>query len=166
VREAIFGVLGSLPADVGLDIGGARVADLFAGSGALGIEALSRGAAHVTFVDSDRQAIAVIDDNLSDLGMAGSRAAVVCTDAVRWAATARPLDLVLCDPPYHFAQWPELLSRLAPIAGVAVLETGDPLVLGTGWDILREKHYGGTVVLVARPARLPETARDHPRPER
>ena len=160
VREAIFGVLGSLAACEGAAIEGASVADLFAGSGAFGVEALSRGAERVVFVDADRQAVATIRANLASLGLAGPRAAVVQADALRWLRTAPPTDLVFCDPPYAFAQWPTLLSRLIPVAGLAVVETGGPLDLGPGWDLLREKHYGGTVVLVARPERPPDELGD------
>ncbi|MDQ6615600.1 MAG: RsmD family RNA methyltransferase [Actinomycetota bacterium] len=168
VREAIFGVLGSLPADGGRPVGieEATVADLFAGSGAFGIEALSRGAARAVFVDADRQAVATIRDNLKGLGLAGPRATVVRADALRWLRAAAPMDLVLCDPPYAFGQWAELSSLLAPllapVAGVAVLESGAPLRLGPEWEVLREKHYGGTVVTVARPGPSPA----QPRPER
>jgi 16S rRNA (guanine966-N2)-methyltransferase len=167
--------LGSLPAEVGLAIESARVADLFAGSGAFGIEALSRGAAHAVFVDSDGLAIATIRDNLETLsldpgpagsaagGAAGTRARVVRSDVLRWLRSAPPFDLILADPPYAFDQWPALADLLAPVAGVAVLESAAPLPLGPGWELLREKHYGGTVVTVARPAcspALPAPARD------
>jgi len=147
VREAIFGVLGSLP----IEMVGASVADLFAGSGAFGIEALSRGAERVTFVERDRLAVATIRHNLDSLGLDDARAVVACTDTLRWLGTAPPVDLVLCDPPYAFSQWPMLLGLLRAVSGVAVLETGGPLDLGGDWEVLREKQYGGTVVLVARP---------------
>lgn len=149
MREAIFGVLGSLP-ELGDGVDGATVADLFAGSGALGIEALSRGAARAVFVDSDRQATDTITANLTHLALLPS-ATVVRGDALRWLRSAAPTDVVFCDPPYAFDRWPELGSLLAPVAGVAVLETGAALDLGPGWEVLREKHYGGTVVVVARP---------------
>jgi 16S rRNA (guanine966-N2)-methyltransferase len=176
VREAIFGVLGSLPVEFGAGVEEATVADLFAGSGAYGIEALSRGAARVTFVDTDRQAVATIDANLAHLGWSGRprsggptasgrpapgpRTTVVRGDALRWLNTAGPTDVVFCDPPYAFDQWPQLCSLLAPVAAVAVMETGAPLDPGAGWEVLREKQYGGTVVVVARPVRSPEPAPD------
>jgi 16S rRNA (guanine966-N2)-methyltransferase len=157
VREAIFGILGSLAADRGATVEAADVVDLFSGSGAFGIEALSRGAASVVFVDLDRPAVETIRGNLQALGLAGDRATVVRADAVRWLQTAGPADLVLADPPYSFDQWPALLARLEPVlgptAGVAVLESGGALDLGAAWEVVREKHYGGTVVTVARPAR-------------
>jgi 16S rRNA (guanine966-N2)-methyltransferase len=93
VREAVFAIIGSVEGD--------RVLDLFAGSGALGIEALSRGAAHATFVDAGRPAVAAIRDNLRELGLE-ARATVIPGDAV---AAARhpggPWRLVFVDPPYR-----------------------------------------------------------------
>src|ERR1700736_3119455 len=117
VREAIFDILGSLDA-----VEGAVVADLFAGSGALGIEALSRGARRTVFVDRDRAAITAIRANLAGCGFGPDRAEVVPGDVGRWAAGAPPVDVILADPPYDFAGWPDLLASLAPIAGLAVLE--------------------------------------------
>src|SRR6185295_14611285 len=81
VREAVFNILG--------DVEGASVLDLFAGSGALGIEALSRGAAHATFVDAGRPALATIRANLDELGLA-PRATVLAGDAAALAARHRP----------------------------------------------------------------------------
>jgi 16S rRNA (guanine966-N2)-methyltransferase len=99
VRENAFNLIG--PVD------DADVLDLFAGSGAMGLEALSRGAASATFVESSREACRVIGANLDKLRLKG---AVLCQDAVRAAqAEKRTYDLVLCDPPYDFD--PE---RLAP----------------------------------------------------
>ena len=109
VRENAFNLIG--PVD------GAEVLDLFAGSGALGLEALSRGAAHATFVDSDRDACRVINANLDKLGL---RATVLCQDVLRaLAGERRQYDLVLCDPPYDFDR-----ARLAPHLGKLVAEDG------------------------------------------
>jgi 16S rRNA (guanine966-N2)-methyltransferase len=120
VREAAFNLIG--PVD------GAAVLDLFAGSGAMGLEALSRGAASVTFVESDRDACRTISRNLEKLGLTGAR--VDCADAV-WALRreARTYDLVLVDPPYE--QWPELEPRLAEHLG-RVLRPGGLLLVETG----------------------------------
>lgn len=97
VREAIFAILDRLHGP----LAGARVLDLFAGSGALGMEALSRGAGHATFVDAGKAALAAIRGNLANLGVA-DRATVVGADAL--AFLARPpqaaWDLILIDPPY------------------------------------------------------------------
>lgn len=101
-----------------------------------------------------------IGRNLAGLGLAGPRAQVVRADALHWLQSASPADLVLSDPPYSYRQWPELCDVMARVAGLAVLETGGPLDLGSQWELLREKHYGGTVVLVAQPARPPDTACD------
>jgi 16S rRNA (guanine966-N2)-methyltransferase len=110
VREAVFDILGSHLSGLsgpsgpsGGSMAGAHVLDLFAGSGALGIEALSRGAAHVTFVDSARAALTAIRNNLRTLGVA-DRATVVAGDAVVHAARhapAAPWRLVFVDPPYR-----------------------------------------------------------------
>ncbi len=144
VREAIFDMLGSLDA-----IEGRSVADLFAGTGALGIEALSRGAAAAVLVDDDPAALDVIRTNLVITGLY-ARATVVKSDVLDWVATAEPVDVALVDPPYPFDAWPALLSLLS--AGLAVLESDRDLDLGAAWEVLRTKQYGGTVVTLAQPA--------------
>jgi 16S rRNA (guanine966-N2)-methyltransferase len=156
VRESIFNILASLG---GLE--GADVVDLYAGSGALGIEALSRGAASVTFVDADAPAVAVIDDNLRSLGLDGPSARVVRSDVRRWvvgagAALLPSADVVLADPPYAFNGWAEVLADLARsgFAGLAVLEAGAEIDLPSDWNILRVRRYGTTVVHLLRPAVL------------
>ena len=139
VREAVFNALGSL--DLVRD---ARVADLYAGSGGLGIEALSRGAAHVTFVERDRAAVAVLRDNLARLGLV-QRSRVVVGDAVAMAG-GLDVDLVLADPPYEFDQWPALLAAVR--ADFVVAEAGralDPAALA-GWEVTRSRRYGRTWV--------------------
>lgn len=146
-REAIFNALHSLAAVVDK-----RVADLFAGSGALGVEALSRGAASCTFVEHDRTATGVIEANLAHCGLDGGT--VVRADVMRWLeATRGPFDLVLADPPYAFDAWPALLATLD--TGLAVLESNRPIEPGPGWVVTRSRRYGGTVVtFVARAAQL------------
>lgn len=139
VREAVFNALGSL--DLVRD---AAVADLFAGSGGLGIEALSRGAAHVTFVERDRAALRVLRDNLRSLGLEGT-SKVVPGDAVVLAGSL-DVDLVLADPPYDFDRWPALLA--ATRAAFVVAEAGRALddVEAPGWSVIRAKRYGRTWV--------------------
>jgi 16S rRNA (guanine966-N2)-methyltransferase len=146
VREALFSSLASLGG-----VEGWTVADLFAGSGALGIEALSRGAAGVLFVEQDPRVAAVIRCNLARLDL--SPAKVIVADVRRWADVAPAVDLVLADPPYAFESWPALLQRLRAVAGLLVTETGDELDLGAGWEIVRRKRYGTTVITIARPTR-------------
>lgn len=139
VREAVFNALGSL--DLVRD---ATVADLFAGSGGLGIEALSRGAAHVTFVEKDRAALRVLRDNLRSLDLEG-RSKVVPGDAVVMVG-GLDVDLVLADPPYDFDRWTELLA--ATRADFVVAEAGRSLddLDVPGWDATRTKRYGRTWV--------------------
>ena len=106
VREAVFNALTSL--DVIVD---ARVADLYAGSGALGIEALSRGAEHCTFVERGRGALATLEDNIAVLGLR-DRARVVAGDALA-VAPRLDVDVVFADPPYDFDDWSRLLDALS-----------------------------------------------------
>ncbi len=177
VREAIFDVLASMNV-----VGGAHVVDLFAGSGALGIEALSRGAARATFVDFSPAAVAAIERNLAltawsspaqasgaaqaevravvetadvveaDVLQAGVETAdVVRADVLRWLATHRHafFDLAFCDPPYAFGEWAALLGGLP--AHLAVLESGERIEAPPGWDAVKERRYGTTLVtLVSR----------------
>jgi len=142
VREAIFNSLGSLDL-----LRGARVLDLFAGSGALGIEALSRGAAHVTFIDRDPGALDVVRTNLELTGLA-ERATVRRGDALGQVGGDVSADLVLADPPYDFDEWSTLLERLA--GSVVVIESDRSIDVPPEWEVLRERRYGGTVVSIAR----------------
>jgi 16S rRNA (guanine966-N2)-methyltransferase len=148
VREAVFDMLASL--DV---VQGRRVADLFAGTGALGIEALSRGAAQGTFVDRDPAVLDIIRTNLIITGLY-ARATVVQSDVLDWLVTAPGVDVALVDPPYTFDEWPALLDALS--AGTAVLESDRELDLGERWVEIRVKRYGGTVVTLAQPATPPD----------
>jgi 16S rRNA (guanine966-N2)-methyltransferase len=146
VRTAIFNALESLGA-----VDGARVLDLFAGSGAMGIEALSRGADHVTFVERDRDALAALRANLDALGLGRERAAVVVGDALGLVAAGRlggPFDLAVLDPPYAFEGWDGLLGSLA--ADVSVCESGREVEPPAGWRLVRVKPYGSTVVTICR----------------
>jgi 16S rRNA (guanine966-N2)-methyltransferase len=147
VREAVFNSLVSH-----LDLDDATVVDLFAGTGALGIEALSRGAAHATFVERDRHALTAIRGNLDATGFT-ARATVLATDATR--ATLPPsVDVAFADPPYAFDGWPALLTRLEHV-GLAVLESDRELDLPAPWQVLRQKRYGTTVVTLASPRSAP-----------
>jgi len=137
-REAVFNALASL--DVVVD---ARVADLFSGSGALGIEALSRGAAHCTFVERDRRALEVIEGNVATLGLR-ERSRVRAGDAVSIAASLGELDLVFADPPYDFVAWPRLLDVVC--ADLLVAEAGAAIAAEPGWERGRVKRYGRTWV--------------------
>jgi 16S rRNA (guanine966-N2)-methyltransferase len=155
VREAIFNALWSRGV-----LDGARVVDLFAGSGALGIEALSRGAAHATFVDSDRAARAAITSNLEACGFT-DRADVVATPVERFVSElAEPFDLAFCDPPYAFDGWAGVLAaRPAPLV---VAEAGEPIAVPDGWTLTRESRYGAAWVGFLEPDREREPGNHTP----
>ena len=142
VRESIFDILGSAG---GVD--GLSVVDLFCGSGALGVEALSRGAASVTFVDQDLAAVQAVRANLAAVGLGDEPSTVVRAALPGWLLTAPAFDLALCDPPYDFEGWPTLLTGLQ--ADVAVLESAQPIAPPEGWMVTKERRYGGTLVTVA-----------------
>jgi 16S rRNA (guanine966-N2)-methyltransferase len=143
VREALFSMLG--------DVSGARVLDLYAGSGALGIEALSRGAESAVFVELDPRAVAAIGRNLESLGL---EQAVLRQDAVRFLARAEgTFDLVFCDPPYDSASrlagplaegLPALTSEQARI--VTESDKRNPLELP--FPLLTERTYGDTRIAI------------------
>lgn len=126
VREALFSILFSCK---GM-LAGSKVLDLFAGSGALGIEALSRGATHAWFVDSSREAVGTIRDNLEKCGFS-DRATVILRDvreALATVASAGPFDIVFADPPYsrdHATMLLEEIVRhgLLETKGLVCLET-------------------------------------------
>ena len=154
VREALFSTLGDR-------VAGAVVLDLFAGTGALGIEALSRGAASASFVERDPRVAAVLRRNLADLGL---EATVHVTTASRWVADLTPdqvFDLVLCDPPYAVAsdEVVDLLVRLTSEGHVAadgmlVVERarhGPGLVVPGGDLVVTDaRRYGDTVLYYLR----------------
>jgi 16S rRNA (guanine966-N2)-methyltransferase len=148
VREALFSILG---AELVED---ARVLDLFAGSGALGIEALSRGAAEATFVESSGAAVPVLRRNLDALGV---EAEVRRQDALAYLRSAsrdaRLYDLVFLDPPYRHASalGPELSTALGPVLapGARVVTESDrraPLELDL--ILLDERRYGDTLIRI------------------
>jgi 16S rRNA (guanine966-N2)-methyltransferase len=146
VREALFSILG--------DLHDLRVLDLFAGSGALGIEALSRGAREATLVDSARSAVTAINRNLTALHI---EAEVVAQPAARFLEAAlrdgRQYDLVFLDPPYRHASTlgRELTSALTPIlAGDArvVAESDRRSPLGLELALLDARRYGDTLIQI------------------
>ena len=148
LREAIFSMLG--------DVHGMRVLDLFAGSGALGIEALSRGASEATFVDTDTRVVA---RNVDDLGLS---ARVERSDVAKWlsressSSSPSTYDLVLCDPPYTLAGGldADLSAGLAGIVargGKLVLETAARRPLNLDFPVIKERKYGDTLLRIHAP---------------
>jgi 16S rRNA (guanine966-N2)-methyltransferase len=142
VREALFSILG--------DVKGARVLDLYCGTGALGLEAISRGAAHATFVDTRT---ALVRRNVGDLGV-GDRCEVVRSDARAYLRRARArFDLVFCDPPYRLADRLEgdldmlIPHRLAP-EGRLIAEGSVRRPLRLSLPLLVERRYGDTLVRI------------------
>lgn len=160
VREAIASMMESALID---GIEGARVLDAFAGTGALGLEMLSRGAAHATFYDLDRRASALVKRNLQALGCESSRSKVLCGDVIAAARRGRmpgaPFSAVLIDPPYALGTQPgeDLICALAVaqllVPGAVVLferTQSTPALTVEGFDTLREKRYGQTCIDVLR----------------
>ncbi len=137
-RQAVFNSLDS----AGL-IDGAAVADLYAGSGALGIEALSRGAATCVFVERDRAALHALRANITALGLA-DRTTIVTSDVLAWAPALRGVDLALIDPPYDFDGWEQLLGLLQ--VPYVVAESGHEVEPPNGWVLVKSRRYGRTWV--------------------
>ena len=150
VREALFSILGDRVQD-------ARVLDLFAGSGALGLEALSRGAAAATFVDSSPAAIAALKANLDALG---ADAEVHRADALRFLRAApgkaRHYDLVLLDPPYRLAtrlgrELSEALPAVLAPAALVISESDRRAPLPLELPLKDERRYGDTLIRIHGP---------------
>lgn len=142
VREAIFNALASMDA-----LHDTRVIDLFAGSGALGIEALSRGASHCVFVERDRDALVAVRRNIEALDLR-DRSEVVPRDAMGALSQCGDVDLVLADPPYGFSEWNALLADCR--APIVVLESNREIGDVTGYSTVRERRYGRTFVVILR----------------
>jgi 16S rRNA (guanine966-N2)-methyltransferase len=155
VKAAIFSSLGAR-------VIGARVLDLFAGTGALGIEALSRGAASVMFVENDRYAVSAIEHNLARTGLSGRIRKQDVFDFLSHASTAERHELIFADPPYDKSKLgdaftklllrndrlPERLTR----DGIFVLEKRPAERLPTTdfWEVVRRKTYGATETIFFR----------------
>jgi 16S rRNA (guanine966-N2)-methyltransferase len=143
VRENVFNILGSVE--------DAAVLDLYAGSGAMGLEALSRGAARATFVDDDREAVGAIERNLDTLRLQGT---VLCRDAISFLSSERrKYDLVLVDPPYDvYADIETQLARYLPAVlaetAVVVVETDARTEPSLPFEQRKSRRYGQTRVTV------------------
>ncbi len=141
VKKSIFDILWSR-----FGVEGKSVLDLFAGTGALGIEALSRGASEACFVDRSKDAVKVIKINLSRLGMDPRSYKVVNSDYKSFLTNYRGarFDIAFLDPPYAFSDWDELLLMVP--AAIMVCEAGNPIQPPLGLKKLLERKYGTTVV--------------------
>jgi len=153
VRESLFAALG--------DLTGVRGLDLFAGSGALGIEALSRGAREVVFVERARPSLETLRSNLAGLGL-GDVSQVIPCDALRalrdLGSRGERFDVVWLDPPYEGDDLPRVLRELLLLElvspeGLVVVEGAkrNPLGPVEGWSLERERTYGDTVLVHLRP---------------
>jgi 16S rRNA (guanine966-N2)-methyltransferase len=161
VREALFGILESAKV-----VDNARIIDLYAGTGALGLEALSRGAAHATFVESSREALDAIRTNVATLGVA-DRTKVVAGDvlrAVRALAPAVPFDLVLADPPWALVDDGVAIAALGALLSARAVGPRTWIVLehsarttpavtggGAGLTPFDTRRYGDTALTFYKP---------------
>ena len=164
VKAAIFSSLGDA-------VIGARVLDLFAGSGALGIEALSRGASSAVFVEENRRSVEIIEVNLAKTKLSGRIRQQDVFDFLRLASSAETFQIIFADPPYEKAKHGEryteklltngTLPRLLESAGVFVLEKrpNETLPKMKFWRMMKQKTYGATEVLFL--SATPTQSRDH-----
>ena len=146
-KEAVFNSLHSRSV-----IEGAEVLDLFAGTGALGIEALSRGAKKATFVDKSSESLELIKENVKKSGFEKT-SEIVKEDSLKWLQkSSKSLDLVLLDPPYSFKNWSELLDALLQKQpGIVVIESNREIDPGPNWHVDSIRQYGSSVVVVIDP---------------
>jgi 16S rRNA (guanine966-N2)-methyltransferase len=155
VRGAIYSSLAALVPET-------RVLDLFAGTGAMGLEAWSRGAAWVEWVESGKDALRALRDNVQTLGVPANAGRVLASDVFKllgYPCAGQGFDLALADPPYAQAKEGGWMAKLADLltrnnwvkpGGVFVFETEghDPLPALSGWRLARDKTYGSTRVLI------------------
>lgn len=153
VREAVFSMIG---ARLG-GFSGLRVADIFSGSGALGLEALSRGAAHATFVDAARPSCRLVEQNAATLG-ATAQVQVLNRPATSLPPAAQPFDLLFLDPPYGKDLVAPTLAQLRQQGWVAsdalvVVETPrEEEISDPAWEVVRTALYGATRITLLSPA--------------
>jgi 16S rRNA (guanine966-N2)-methyltransferase len=154
VRQALFDMLLHAPWGGREAVEGVRLLDAFAGTGALGLEALSRGAAHATFMERDRAALAALRANIAACG-AAHRVAVLAADATRPPRAEAPCGLVFFDPPYGEELVPRALAALRDAGWIApgaliVAETGVDEALGEAAALLASRVHGAARITVWR----------------
>jgi 16S rRNA (guanine966-N2)-methyltransferase len=154
VRESLFNRLMHGAAGSGVMLAGARVADVFAGTGAMGLEALSRGAAHVTFIERDMAAMALIKRNVAALG-AEDRVSVMSADATNLPRAAIAHDIALLDPPYEQGLAGPAMASLArqgwlkPGAVISVeMDESDVPPDASGFTLLDRREAGRIAVSI------------------
>jgi len=155
VREALFNILAP-------EIMGSEFLDLFAGSGAVGLEALSRGAARATFVEQSRKHLAVLTQNLELVPSAKGRAETIAADAYRWIASygGPGFTIGFADPPYALGEEKGYAQVLATLSEHGVIRVGGLFIAEMtavqkaeetpGWDLLRDRTYGKTRLCIWR----------------
>jgi 16S rRNA (guanine966-N2)-methyltransferase len=157
-REALFNILvhGGHGESGVSPLHGARVLDVFAGSGALGIEALSRGAAHASFLESDREAVRLIGENLRKIGEAANARIVRC-DATMPPPASTPASLAFVDPPYRSGLAGKSLAAMARTGWLAdqalltlELARTEDVEMPAGFSVLDERRYGAAKILILR----------------
>ena len=161
VRESLFGLL-----DAASLVAGARVADLYAGTGALGLEAVSRGAVRAIFVEHSPEALRVLRDNVAALGVE-AQVQVVAADvgrAARRLAALGPFDLVLADPPWSLVETGDAPAALARVVDAGALAEGARVVVEhaarsaapviAGLVAVEVRRYGDAALAIYKPAIL------------
>lgn len=158
-REALFNILahdGDMRGAAGALPRNARVLDIFAGTGALGLEALSRGAAHVTFLENHPDSLKIIQGNLQALGLV-RRADILRRDAVNPGKPGAPYDLILMDPPYAQGMVRPCLDALlangwlAPTAIIVIeLSKKEELALPQNLAVIKDRTYGAARLVFVR----------------
>ena len=158
VREAVFNI-------IQFEVAGSDFLDLFAGSGAVGLEALSRGAKSVTFVEANRRHLAVLNENLTALCSPSPSiftSAVVAADAYRWLSSysGPGFSIGFADPPYALGEEKGYASVLATLAGRGVIRAGGLFIAEMtavqkaeetpGWELVRDRVYGKTRICIWR----------------
>ena len=152
-KEAIFNMLDARDGVVDAD-----VADLFAGSGSFGIEALSRGAAKATFVERNRAAARTLTDNLEHTGFT-DRATVLVAPVANVVGAIGHVDVAFCDPPYTDDPWLKLLDTVDATVLVGHAET--PIQVNERWEVVRRRKYGRSHILIARQRFRPNLGANH-----
>ena len=151
VKNSLFGMLCTR-----IDFFEITVLDLFAGSGSLGLEAISRGASQVEFVDSAHSVVQVLKQNIAGIPPDVARTTAIKSPALaylknRISANAH-YDLIFCDPPYLFDDWNELLGHVIQVTtedSIIVIESDREVSLPEGLSVLKVKDYGSTVITLA-----------------